>query len=97
MKYILMGKSQYKPIGTALDVNDNNVIYFDCVRVEYISKEVEKFMDNKNITTNTFRIQSNYSVMGRYFCIGFIDFMLNSKSLFYEWILKDECEKILLS
>ena len=68
-----------------------------CVRVEYISKEVEKFMDNKNITTNTFRIQSNYSVMGRYFCIGFIDFMLNSKSLFYEWILKDECEKILLS
>ena len=33
------------------------------------------------ITINTYRIQANDSVMCRYFCIRFIDFMLESKSL----------------
>ena len=31
--------------------------------------------------TNIFRIQAYDSVMRRYFCIGFIDFMLEGKSL----------------
>ena len=31
---------------------------------------------NKNIKGNIFRVQANDSVMCRYFCIGFIDFML---------------------
>ena len=40
-----------------------------------------KFIGNKNIITNIFRIQAYYSVMWGYFCIGFIDFMFNGSSL----------------
>ena len=36
---------------------------------------------NKNIITNIFRIQAYDSIMCRYFCIGFIDFMLAGKKL----------------
>ena len=37
-------------------------------------------MGNKNITTNIYRIQTCDPIMCRYFCIGFIDFILKGKS-----------------
>ena len=62
--------------------NNNTVIYFDSFGVEHIPKEIKTFInDNKNITTNIFRIQAYDSVMCGYFCIGFIDFMLAGKTL----------------
>ena len=48
--------------------------------VESIPKEIEKFIGNKNIT-NIYRIQSFDPIMCGYFGIGFIDFMVNGKSL----------------
>ena len=36
---------------------------------------------NKDIITNIYRIQAYDSITCGYFCIGFINFMLNSKSL----------------
>ena len=41
----------------------------------------KKFIGNKNIQTNIFRIQAYNSGICGYFCIGFIDFMLKDKSL----------------
>ena len=38
-------------------------------------------MGNKNIITNIYKIQAYDLIMCGYFCIGFIDFMLKSKSL----------------
>ena len=35
----------------------------------------------QNIITNIYRIQAYDSIMCGYYCIGFIDFMLKSKSL----------------
>ena len=61
--------------------NTKNVTYFDSFRVEHISKEIKKFIGNKNIITNTHRIQAYDSIMCGYFCIRFIDFMLKGKSL----------------
>ena len=61
--------------------NNNNVISFDSFGVEHIPKEIKEFVKNKNITANIFRIQANDSIMCRYFCIGFIDFMLAGKTL----------------
>ena len=61
-------------------MNANNIVYFDSFGVEHIPKEIKKFIGNKNIT-NIYRIQAYDSIMCRYFCIGFIDFMLKSKSL----------------
>ena len=61
--------------------NVANVTYFDGFGVEYIPKEIKKFIGNKNITANIYRIQTNDSIMYGYFCIGFINFMLKCKSL----------------
>ena len=74
---------EYSDIGThwvALWVN-NNVTYFDSFGVEHTPKEIIKFMENRNIKTNIFRIQAHDSIMCGYFCIGFIDFMFKGKSL----------------
>ena len=62
-------------------VHNNNVTYFDYFGVEHISKEIKTFINNKNITTNIFRIQAYDSVMWGYFCTGFIDSMLTGKPL----------------
>ena len=75
---------EYKSIGThwiALYVNAENVTYFDSFGVEYIPKEIKRFIGNKNIITNIYRIQAYDSKMCGYFCIEFIDFMLKGKSL----------------
>ena len=75
---------EYSDIGThwvALYVQNNNVTYFDSFGVEHIPKEIKKFIKNKNITANIFRIQAYDSVMCGYFCIEFIDFMLAGKKL----------------
>ena len=65
----------------AFYVNNKTVTYFDSFGVEHISKEIIKFIDNKNIITNIFRIQAYDSVMRGYFCIGFINYMFNGNSL----------------
>ena len=44
-------------------------------------KEIKKFIGNKNIITNIYRIQAYDSIMCGYFRIGFINFMLEGKSL----------------
>ena len=71
-------------IGThwiALYVYAKNVTYFDSFGVEHIPKVIRKFIGNKNIMTNIYKIQVYNSTMYGYFCIGFIDFMLKVKSL----------------
>ena len=73
----------------------NNVTYFDSFGVGHIPKEIKTFINrplsfvlcpplrdalqNKNITTNIFRIQEYDLIICGYFCIGFIDFMLAGK------------------
>ena len=75
---------EYISIGThcmAFYVNDNNVIYFDNFGAEHVLKEIKKFIEDKNIITNIYRIQAYNSIICEYFCIQFIDFMLKGRSL----------------
>ena len=65
----------------ALYVNGDKVTYSDSFEVKHIPKEIKKIIGNKNFTTNTYRIQAYDSIMCGYFCIGFTDFMLKSKTL----------------
>ena len=65
----------------ALYVNKKTVTYFDNFDIVYIGKEVLKFINNKSIIANIFRIQAFDSVMCEYFCIRFIDFMFKGNSL----------------
>ena len=82
-------------------VNDNNkrasydAIYFDSFGIEHIPKEIKKFIGNKNIITNIYRIQAYKSIMCGYFRVGFIDFMLKVYSLldYANLFLPNEYEK----
>ena len=74
----MINLDEYGSIGTnviALNVNNNNVTYFDSFGVKHIPQENKKLIRNKNITTNVCRIQARDSIMCGYFCIGFVDFM----------------------
>ena len=75
---------EYHDIGThwvALYVYNKTVTYFDSFGAEHIPKEIMKFIARKKIITNIYRIQAYDSIMCGYFCIGFINFMFNGKSL----------------
>ena len=80
----IINLDDYESIGTHwifLYVNAKNVTYFDSFGVEHIPKEIKKFIGNKNIITDIYRIQEYDLIICRYFCTGFIDFMLKGKSL----------------
>ena len=75
---------EYHDIGThwvALYANNRTVTYFNSFGVEHIPKGIMKFIKNKKIITNIFRIQAYDSIMCGYFCIGFINFMFKGNSL----------------
>ena len=74
----IINLDEYHDIGThwvALYVNNKTITYFDSFGVEHISREIMKFITRKKI------IQAYDSIMCGYFCIGFISFMFNGKSL----------------
>ena len=80
----VINHDEYVDIGTqwiALYVNGNTKTYFDSFGVEHIINEIKKFIGDKNITTNVWRMQVYDSVMCGHFCIGFIDYMFTGKTL----------------
>ena len=80
----VLNLDEYSDIVThwvALYVNNKTVTYFDSFGVEHIPKEIKKFISDKNIIANVFRIQAHDSVMCEYFCFGLIDFMFKGNSL----------------
>ena len=77
---------EYADIGThwiTLFCKRNEIVYFESFGVENVPEEIKELVGNKNIKANIFRVQANDSVMHRYFCIGFIDFMLACKKLIH--------------
>ena len=62
-------------------VNNKSVTYFDSLGVEHIPKDIKKWIGNKNIIANIFRIQAYDCVRCGYFCTRFVDFMFNVNSL----------------
>ena len=83
MAYII-NLDEYADVETlwiALFCNRNEVLCFDSFGGEHVPVEIKKFIENKNIKANIFRVQANDSVMCGYFFIGFIDFTLVGKKL----------------
>ena len=62
-------------------VKNNDITYFESFGVEHIPKEIIKLIGSKNVIANIFRIQAYDSIMCGNFCIGFIDFMLEGKTI----------------
>ena len=74
---------EYENTGThwvSLFVKQKYTVYLDSFGIEHIPKEINKFINN-NIESNIFRIQAYDSIMCRYFCIEFINYMLKGKTL----------------
>ena len=63
-----------------------NVAYYDSSGDEQVPKEIKKVIGNKNKITNIYRIQASGSIMCRYICIGFIEFMLIKRKSFLDYI-----------
>ena len=54
---------------------------FDSFGIEYIPLEVLNKIEDKSITHNIFRIQDDDSVMCGFYCIAFIEYMIEGKTL----------------
>ena len=78
----------------ALYVNGDNVgtsndaTLFDSFGADHFPKEIKTGIWYRKITRNIFRMQAYNSIMCGYFCIAFIDFMLNGKYLFFVFSLR---------
>ena len=75
---------EYANVGThwiALSVKPKYSVYFDSFGVEHIPKEIKKFIGNKDIKADIFRLQAYDSIMCGYFCIEFINYMFKGKTL----------------
>ena len=75
---------EYSDIGApwiVLYASNINVTYFIVLEFEHIPKEIKTFINKSTIVTNIFRIEAYDSIMCGYFCIGFIDFVLEGKNL----------------
>ena len=74
---------EYSDIGThwiEIYVNNKSVIYFDSLGVGHKS-EIKKFINNKNIIANIYRVQNYNLIICGYFCIDSINYMFKGKSL----------------
>ena len=54
---------------------------FNCFGVEHIPKEIKIFVDDKNAIPSVCKMKAYDSMIWGYFCIGFIDFLLNNEGL----------------
>ena len=70
-----------KPKYTTESSSLERPIYFDSFGGEHIPKEINKIIGNSDIKSNIFIIQAYDSIMCRYFCIKFINYMLKGKTL----------------
>ena len=64
-----------------LYVKNKKVVYFDSFGVEHVPKGIIKFIQKEDIIANIFRLQAYDSIMCGYFCIKFIDYMFDDKTL----------------
>ena len=75
---------EYENTGThwiALFVKTKEATYFDSFGIEHIPNVINKFIGNRNIKSNIFRLQAYDSVMCGYYCIEFINHILKGKTL----------------
>ena len=65
----------------AIFVNGNRAVYFDSFGVEHLPREIQRFLRGKDLMVNIYRVQDAKSVLCGYYCIKFLDFMFDGKTL----------------
>ena len=71
-----MTKRQKRTHWFSLFTDRNTAVYFNSFGTEYIPKEFSNKEKDKSTTQNIFRAQDNDSIMCRFYCIAFIEYML---------------------
>ena len=56
-------------------------MHFDAFGIEYILEDVLNKIEDKSITHNIFRIQSDGSIMCGIYCIAFVGYIIAGKTL----------------
>ena len=79
MWWMLISKNQLKLIDSFACKWWKSKKTLIALELNIFQKKLKKFMGNKNITTNIYRIYAYDSILCRYFCIKFIDFVLKGK------------------
>ena len=77
----LKEKKSKKTQWVSLFIDNNAVVYFDSFGIEYIPQEVLKKIEDKSITHNLYIIQDDDSIMGGFYCIAVIEYMIPRKNL----------------
>ena len=65
----------------SLFIDRNTAMYFDSFGIEYIPQEVFNKIENNSITRNISRIQDDDSIMCGFYCVAFIEYMIEEKTL----------------
>ena len=65
----------------SLFIDRNTAVYFDSFGTEYIPQEVLNKIKDKSVIHNIFRIQDNESIMCKFYCIVFVEYMLAGRTL----------------
>ena len=65
----------------SLVIDRSTALYFDSFRIEYIPQELLNKIKDKSITRNILRIQFQDSIICRFYCIAFIEYMIAGKTL----------------
>ena len=66
-------------MNVSLFIDKNTSVYIDSFGTEYISQEILSKIKEKSITHNIFRIQSGDSIMCGFYCITFMEYMIQEK------------------
>ena len=62
-------------------IDRSTALYFDSFGIKYIPQELLNKIKDKSITRNILRIQFQDSIMCRFYCIAFIEYMIAGKTL----------------
>ena len=68
-------------VWVSLFIDRNFDVYFDSFGIQYISEDVLNKVKDESIDHNIFRIQNDNSIMCRFYCIAFIEYMIGGKTL----------------
>ena len=63
----------------SLFIDKNTAVYFDSFEIEYIPQEVFNKIKDKSITHKIFRTQDDDSLLSRFYCISFLEYMIAGK------------------
>ena len=86
-------------VWVSLFIDRNFDVYFNSFGIQYIPEDVLNKVKDESTTHNIFRIQNDDSIICRFYCIAFIEYMIGGKTLLdnNDLFSPNECKKTFVS